>query len=168
MSDLSDTARVQIFLADHAVPDPTNKINALGIGYQYAVLNVGGFTAPCAVVVIAEFPVNAVGEDCAVELALYNDANELVSAPGLMGDATTPVRFAENVTLQQPQVAVPGLRFPRDAIWPRHQLVAAFQNGLPLAVGMGYEWRVSIDTVTRPDWASGFYVPAPSGGLVVG
>jgi hypothetical protein len=168
MSEISDAARVQIFLADHAVADPTNKINALGVGFQVMALQANGFTAPCAVVAMAEFPSRFVGDDLAMELALYNDANELVTAPGLMGDAATPLRFGQNVVLQRPVVAMPGVTIPQGAVWPRHQLVAAFQAGIPLAVGRGYEWRVSIDSVTRPDWIVGFYVPAPSGGLVVG
>jgi hypothetical protein len=168
MSEISDAARVQIFLADHAVADPTNKINALGVGFQVTALQANGFTAPCAVVAMAEFPPRFVGDDLAMELALYNDANELVTAPGLMGDAATPVRFGQNVVLQRPVVSLPGVTIPQGAVWPRHQLVAAFQNGVPLAVGRNYEWRVSIDSVTKPDWIAGFYVPAPSGGLVVG
>jgi hypothetical protein len=168
MSEISDAARVQIFLADHAVADPNNKINALGVGFQVTAVQANGFTAPCAVVAIAEFPPRFVGDDLAMELALYNDANELVTAPGLMGDAATPLRFGQNVVLQRPVVSLPGVTIPQGAVWPRHQLVAAFQTGVPLAVGRGYEWRVSIDSVTKPDWTVGFYVPAPSGGLVVG
>jgi hypothetical protein len=168
MSEISDAARVQIFLADHAVADPNNKINALGVGFQVTPLQANGFTAPCAVVAIAEFPPRFVGEDLAMELALYNDTDELVTAPGLMGDAATSLRFGQNVVLQRPVVALPGVTIAPGAVWPRHQLVAAFQNGVPLAIGRSYEWRVSIDSVTKPDWMAGFYVPAPAGGVVVG
>ena len=168
MSELSEAARVQVFLADHAVADPNNKINALGIGFQVTSLQANGFTAPCAVVALAEFPPKFIGDDLAMELALYNDANELVTAPGLMGETATPLRFGQNVALQKPVVSLPGLAIPQGVVWPRHQLVAAFQTGVPLAVGMSYEWRVSIDSVTKPDWTVGFYVPAPAGGLVVG
>ena len=49
MSEISDAARVQIFLADHGVADPINKINALGVGFQVMALQANGFTAPCAV-----------------------------------------------------------------------------------------------------------------------
>jgi hypothetical protein len=45
MSEISDAARVQLFLADHAVADSTNKINALGVGFQVMALQANGFTA---------------------------------------------------------------------------------------------------------------------------
>ena len=168
MSEISDAARVQLFLADHAVADPNNKINALGVGFQVTALQANGFTAPFAVVAMAEFPPRFAGDDLAMELALYNDANELVTAPGLMGDTATPVRFGQSVVLQRPVVALSGVAVPQGVVWPRHQLVAFFQTGIPLAMGRGYEWRLSIDSVVKPDWMAGFYVPAPSGGLVVG
>lgn len=168
MSEISDAARVQIFLADHAVADASNKINALGVGFQIMGLQANGFTAPCAVVVLAEFPPKFVGDDLAMELALYNDLNELVTAPGLMGDATTPLRFGQNVVLQKPVASLPGVTIQQGIIWPRHQLVAAFQAGVPLAIGRSYEWRVSIDSVTKPDWIASFVTPAPPGGLIVG
>ena len=85
-----------------------------------------------------------------------------------MGNESTPLRFAQNVSLQAPIVQVPGLTFPKNALWARHQMLAAFQNGVPVAAGMGYEWRVSIDGFHREDWTAGFYVPAPAGGVVLG
>lgn len=167
MSTISDDARVQLFMADYAAIDASNKINALGVGFQITVVQPSGHTAPQTVVVLLEVPTKHVGEDCTFELKLLDSAGDVVGAPGPTGDLM-PLRFGQSITLEQPAFTLPGLRFPREAVRTRNQLVANFQMGLPLAVGQSYEWRVFIDTVSKPDWAISFYVPGPAGSLVVG
>src|SRR4051794_38690193 len=56
MTQCSDQARVQIFVADYAASDPVGKINAIGIGFQFAGLAPTGSSAPQAVVGIVEIP----------------------------------------------------------------------------------------------------------------
>jgi hypothetical protein len=167
MSSISDDAKVQIFLADYAAADASNKVNALGVGFQICIPQATGLTSPLTVVVLVDVPAVHAGEECAVELTLVNDSGEVVGVPGPTGE-NTALRFGQNTPIQQPGFNLPGLRVPRDAVWARHQLVANFQTGLPLPVSQSYRWRVSIDGNTRKDWEVSFYVPGPSGGVVVG
>jgi hypothetical protein len=167
VSEISDAARAQVFLADYAAVDASNKINALGLGFQVCPIQANGFTTPLSVVGLIDIPIRHVGDDCAIELVLMSDSEEIVTAAGPTGEAT-PLRFSQHVNVAQPTFNLPGLRVPKDAAWARHQIVATFLSGLPLATGHGYEWRIFVDTNTRSDWSVGFYVPGPAGSLLVG
>lgn len=170
MSDVSDAARVQILLADYAAVDGGGKVNALGVGFQFAILQPTGATAPQSVTVLVDVPASFGGSDMAFELTLYDEADDVVQTPGPLGQGGA-IRLAQNVTLQEVNASslnLPQYRFPRESLWCRHQVVANMQNGVPVQAGQAYEWRVAIDTVTRADWAARFYVPAPAGGIVIG
>lgn len=170
MSDVSDAARVQVLLADYAVGDASNKLNALGVGFQISFLQPGGVSAPHTLAVLVDVPASFAGTDMALEIALTDEAGEVVRAPGMLGQEAQAVRFAQNITLQDPTgaLAFPQFRIPRGSLWCRHQMVATFPTGVPVIAGQQYSWRVSVDTVTRLDWAVSFYVPAPAPGVVLG
>jgi len=38
MSELSDLARVQMFLADYAITDASHKLDAVGVGFQWSAV----------------------------------------------------------------------------------------------------------------------------------
>ncbi len=166
MSSVSEVARVQILHADYAAADASDKINALGVGFQLCLQQPNGLTNPSAVAVIIDIPPDQVGEDFALELSLIDDAGHVVQTPGPSG--STPIRFGQSVTVAPPAVRVPGLRIPRGALWSRHQMIVNLQSGVPVAAGRAYEWRVSIDSISPDHWAVRFYVPGPAGDLVVG
>ena len=63
---------------------------------------------------------------------------------------------------------LPGATIPTEAIRPKAVMMMHFQNGLPLAPGHRYIWRVKIDYVTRDDWTESMYVPTLDPGPVVG
>lgn len=166
MSSVSDAARVQILHADYAAADASDKINALGIGFQICLAQSTGLTSPQAVVVIIDVPPDQIGEDFALELSLVDDTAQVVTAGG--PDGQRPIRFGQSVTVSAPALQVPGKRIPRGALWPRHQMIVNLQSGVPVDPGRSYEWRVAIDSFSADHWAARFYVPGPAGDLVVG
>ena len=56
MSSVSEVARVQILHADYAAADASDKINALGVGFQLCLQQPNGLTTPSAVAVIIDIP----------------------------------------------------------------------------------------------------------------
>lgn len=166
MSDAAESARAQLILADHASIDGSNKVNALGIGFQYAGLTQNAMTSPQSIVALIEFPYQHVGQEVAVEVALYGDG-QLFNTPGPAGELTA-IRFGQALIIEGGVAQMPGLRIPAGKVWCRHQLLANFTAGIPLAADVAYEWRLSIDSLHRPDWAVGFYVPTPAPPVVMG
>jgi hypothetical protein len=69
---------------------------------------------------------------------------------------------------QLPPTVLPGATIPNELIRPKAQMMMHFQNGLPLAPGRVYIWRVKIDHVTRDEWTEPMYVPTFAPGPVLG
>jgi hypothetical protein len=67
-----------------------------------------GATAPHSVIALVDVPPQHNGDDMAVELALYDDGNQLVQAPGPLGQKGTGIRFAQHVSMQQAVATLPG------------------------------------------------------------
>lgn len=163
MSAASDSAHVRIFLADYAVADAGHKITMVGAGISIVGINPAtGMTAPFTVVAAMSFDPKHIGESPAVELALENESGQLVVLPGHQD----PLRLSTSEKLNPPTLR--GVRVPNDAVRPNMQLLMQFHNGLPLPPGTGYRWRVTIDQVTRSEWAETLYVPTASAGPVFG
>jgi hypothetical protein len=80
---------------------------------------------PAYRITFGQATVGYVGDDCAIELVLISDSEEIVTAPGSTGEAT-PLRFSQHVNVAQPTFNLPGLRVPKDAAWACHQIVASF------------------------------------------
>lgn len=165
MSDVSDAAVVRLILADYAVLDGGGKLNLIGgglsvIGQQVPVGSVvaSGFTAPFYVALIVSVSPDLIGAEAALELALEDDNGQPVPMPGPTGEPQL-LRVAQNVTFQVQDlsnIGVPGKVTPAKVQW-----VLAFTNGLPLALGKRYTWRVRLDGNTRDDWTESFFVPGP-------
>jgi hypothetical protein len=164
VSEVAESARVTLFVADYAAADAVNKINCLGVGWQFAGVDPQtGSTAPQSVVLMVDVPPVHIGETFALEVALYDEAaNELVSVPGPVGDPQ-PLRIGQPVTAERP--VFPGLH---GAGWPHTQLIVNFPNGLPLMPGRRYTWRARIDGDDEHRWEASFHVVGPPSGPVIG
>jgi hypothetical protein len=161
MSDASDTAHVRITIADYAVVDPQGKATVVGAGVSITGVNPqSGMTAPFTVLVSVTFAPQCVGEDPAVELSLETDDHQLVQMPGLPFDQTGQPQYLRVATSEKllPTV-LPGVNIPAGIVRPKSQMLLNFQNGLPLAPGRAYTWRVKIDGETKDDWTEMLYVP---------
>lgn len=162
---LSDDARVTIILADYLGIDAGGKLNALGAGFSLTGLQPNGMTAPQHIGVLVDLPARYAGQDCTVSVELRDVA--LASAVKLPG----PSGESEAMRLQQimkvDPMQLPGVYLPSD-LPTRLQMVVAFQNGLPLALGRSYQWRVEIDGRHRKGWVTQFHVVGPPPGPVYG
>jgi hypothetical protein len=162
MSGASDSAHVRIVIADYAVADAAGKITMVGAGVSIAGFNPAtGHTAPLAVVAIVDFDPEFIGESPAVELALETSEGRLVALPGQPG----PLRVGTSEKLNP--ALMPGVNVPNHGVRPKSTILMMFMNGLPLAAGSGYVWRVRVDQDTRPEWTEWLYVPTASAGPVL-
>lgn len=162
---LSTDAHVTIFLADFANTDSSQKVNALGAGFMITGLQPNGFTAPQSVTLLVDIPGRYAGDEMRVTLELRDErSNSIVTVPGPSG-ANEALRIEQLAKVER--MAIPGVWLPSD-LWMRYQLQVGFQNGLPLAGGVGYVWHVEIDGQHRKDWTCRFYVPGPAPAPVFG
>jgi hypothetical protein len=103
-----------------------------------------------------------------MELSLETEG-QLVQLPGTadeIGGEPQYLRVAASEQLQPTLLS--GTTIPNELIRPKSQMMMHFQNGLPLAPGHLYVWRVKIDLVTRDEWTEPMYVPTFSPGPVLG
>lgn len=164
MSELAESARVRIMLADYGTVDPHGggKFTLVGGGITIAGHGSNaGVTSPFAVVATADFDPRFVGQRPVIELSLEDEAGDLVPLPGATGELGQPqhIRVRHNDLLFNPKVDWGYV--PDGAVWPRATVMLMFHTGLPLAVGHRFVWRVRIDGVTHDDWVEPLYVPAP-------
>jgi hypothetical protein len=166
VSVLSETARVAVLLADYAAADAVGKLNVIGGGWQITALDPStGMTTPHAVVVSIDISPEHYDDVFTIELALYDSAGDLVSAPGPMGQPQ-PLRIGQSIKADAP--TVPGVIIPKKVLWAHSQLLASFPGGLPLTAGESYTWRVRLDADDSLTWGTTFYVAAPRPGPVLG
>ena len=168
MSAVADSAHVRIILADYAIVDAAGKLNIVGGGITIIGVNVStGLTAPHAVAVLVTFDPVFLGESPAVEMSLESEHGELVSLPSAGGVGTPQaIRVGLSDHLKAP--TLPGALVPPDATRPSVHTVLNFNNGLPLAPGQKYRWRVKVDHTTRDEWTETFFIPTLAPGPVVG
>jgi hypothetical protein len=163
MSELSASAHVRLLIADYGVIDQQfGKITVVGGGISMVGTPPNSpNTAPFAILAVADFDPEHVGQRPVVELALEDEGGQLVPLPGAPGapGATQFVRIASNDVLKP--LDIPGVQIPADAIRPRVTLMLMLQNGLPLTAGKKYAWRLKIDGETCDEWTEPFYVPRP-------
>jgi hypothetical protein len=169
VSDLSDSATVQVLLADYAVADPQGKLNIVGGSLTGVGQNAStGLTLPFALVVILTVPPDFYNEDCSLEILLEDSVGNLVLVPPpAPGMPEQPIRIGQAITLEEPRFGA-GVIAPRRWLPARFQLVAAFNPGLPLTAGQSYRWRVRVDDETRDHWTERFVVFAAAAGPVLG
>ena len=161
MPDTQISAHITI--ADFVNVDAGGKANVIGGG----VLLLGfdpqqGVTTPFAIFVRLVSPVPTTDHP-AVEIVLVDASGQPVQVPGPMGE-NQAIRISQVIEFSAP--AVPGVHIPAGAIPSVSQFAINFSNGLPLAPGHSYSWRVQLDhdIVT----SESFYVPQPSPGPVIG
>jgi hypothetical protein len=171
VSEVSDTATVRLLIADYASVDAARKLNVIGGGLtligQPDQISAGvpsGFTAPFALVVSVTVKPTLYRSECSIEVALEDSKGELVKLPGPAGEPQK-MRIAQNSVFEEPNFPA---GVPRGLLRARTLFVLMFSNGLPLAIGQRYVWRVTIDHDTRDDWTEEFFVPGPPPGLVIG
>lgn len=143
MSEIADSARVIMIAADFANTDASGKLNLVGGGVTITGLSPQtGMTAPLSLIVISAVEPKFVGQEYALELALYDLDGNLAQQPGPL--EPQPIRVAQLVRVDPPSVPQ-GSYVPPGSVWPTTQVIVNFQNGLPLTAGAGYEWHASID-----------------------
>ncbi|ANG85772.1 hypothetical protein [Microbacterium aurantiacum] len=152
-----------IILADFANIDQSGKLNVVGggislIGYEFQQ----GTTTPFTVYVrvVARVPRT---DRPALEIVLADASGDPVQIPSPTGELQT-MRIAQNVELAAP--SLPGVSIPPGAIPSSAAFAINFSNGLPLAPGHSYSWRVQIDHDVIA--SESFYIPVPDPGPVLG
>jgi len=164
MSDVSESAHVNLVVADFALPDASGKTNLIGAGITALGFEAGqGVTSPFYVYVEVLVPGGLAPADAALELWLEDDAGSIVSIPGAAGPQS--LRVGQEISFEKPRM--PGLRVP-DGIASRAQMVVGFQNGLTLAPGRAYRWVVRLDSDADRERRYPIAVPGPLPGPVVG
>lgn len=167
MGAVADESRVSLLLADYAAADGAGKVNALGLGWGLAGVNPQtGMTPPQAVVAMLDSPPSLYGEAFSVTLTLYGEGDRPVEVPGPSGQLGA-LRLTHQARIDEPRFA-PGANVPRNVVWAHTQVILNLANGIRLAPGHLYTWRLEIDATQDPKWAVSFYVPAAPGAPVFG
>ncbi len=168
MSQIADTARVTIFLADFAALDAVGKLNVIGAGGQLLSLNPQlGATTPQAVVTIIEVPPAHYNEQFALSVALHNESGEIVQVPQGPLAEPGPLRVAQVLRAGEP-IFSNAPQVPRGKVWARTQMVLNFPGGLTVSAGQLYTWQAQIDGDTDARWGTSFFVPGPLPQPVIG
>jgi hypothetical protein len=163
---LRDDAHVTVVIADYIGVDASGKINVVGGGWTTAGAQPNGFSAAQYLAILVDIASGHVGEEFTLTVALHAaDSGETITVPGPSGTAEA-LRVQQLSRVEAPP-AQPGMYVP-SSMFSRVQLMVAFPNGLPLAAGRRYSWRVEIDGAGRPDWRADFLVAGPPPNPVVG
>lgn len=163
MSEVGDSARVTIIVADYAAIDEGNKkFTVVGSGITVVGFNpnVTTRTAPLSVLAIATFDPKFVDESVVMELTLETVDGVIVEVqPGAdapPGAAPEPLRIGGPAPLVP--TVLTGFQIPVDAVRPKVQMMMQLAGGVPLSLDQKYLWRVTIDGETRDEWTEGMYV----------
>lgn len=166
MSDVGDSATVNLIVADYAAVDAARKLNVIGGGATLLGFDPAqGVTSPFAVAVDIFVPPRHYNAEFSFELALLDEVGELVELPGPAGPQK--MRVGQAMKAAEPQFP-PNVHIPRGWLPAKVQFVINLANGLPLAAGRGYRWQVRIDGESRPGWSYELFVPGPPPGPVIG
>ncbi|MEU3207265.1 hypothetical protein ABZ702_26035 [Streptomyces cyaneofuscatus] len=150
---------VSIFLADFANADPAGKVNVIGAGWHVvAMSDIGGGTAPHALVVLISVAPPADDVELSTRLTLRDSGGDVVAVPGAGGKP----QF-----LDLPQVVKVGIPKADESVaaadlWGQGKIIVNLPGGLPLNPGEQYEWVFEIDGVGGTRWAAPFLVLQPS------
>lgn len=163
---LRDDARVTVVIADYIGVDASGKINVVGGGWTTVGAQTSGFSAAQYLAVLVDVASGHVGDEFTLTVALHDaESGEIIALPG-------PTGTAEALRIQQlfrvdPPASQPGVYVP-SSMFSRVQFLVGFPNGLPLAAGRRYSWRVEIDGEGRSDWGADFLIAGPPPSPVVG
>ena len=162
---LAEDSHAQVLIADYIGTDAAGKINALGAGFVITGLQATGLTPPQYVVALIDVASEHAGREFPLLLELRDiEANVPVQVPGPTG-GTEALRIQQLVKAERPQV--PGIYLPEN-LFSRVQVSLGFPNGLPLAPGRLYEWRLEVNGTSQPGWRARFYVAGPPPAPVFG
>lgn len=162
MSEVGDSARVTIVVADYATANDDGKFTIVGAGITLVGFDskVTNRTAPMSVVAIATFDPEFVGKSPIVELTLETMDGVVVEMPP-GGDTPDAAPLPLHIK-SGPEPLVPtrlaGLQLPDEAFRPKMQMLMQFSSGLPLTADQRYLWRVTIDGEKRDEWTESLYV----------
>lgn len=167
MSDIAKNCVVNLNLADFANTDGAGKVNVIGAGVSVLGVDVSqGLSARFTLWVNVQVPSSYCPAEFPVEVALLDGKGDLIALPGPVDGATQPLRIGQVVHVERPSATLsPGIR---DHIGSQVQMVFDFSNGLPLAIGGLYEWRVRVDGDDTIEWRYPFAVAGPPPGPVIG
>ncbi|MBL3743438.1 Uncharacterised protein [Mycobacteroides abscessus subsp. abscessus] len=164
MSEVGDSARVTIIVADYATVDEVSKKpTVVGSGISVVGYNptVTKSTAPLFVLAIATFDSKFVGARPIVELTLETVDGEIFEVqPGIdapPGATSQPLRLKGGGEELLPTVLA-GFHIPAEAVRPKVQMIMKLTGGLSLCTDQTYLWRVTIDGESRDEWTESMYV----------
>lgn len=155
--------RASVIIADFVNVDAGGKANLIGAGISLLGFDPQqGVTSPFALYVrlVSPLPTN---DRPAVEILLADASGQPVMLPGPMGEAQA-LRISQNVDF--PPVAVQGVTIPNGAIPSVAQFAINFANGLPLAPGHSYSWRIQLDHDVIA--SESIFIPVAPAGPVIG
>lgn len=150
-----DSVQVTILLADYVIIDSSNKINAIGAGFQTTAL-VGDTTAPMFLGVFFEFPRELSGQEVVVGWRLIDhESGDVVTTPD--GSETgSLVEWSQRLTLTAP--TLPDGRPMPATMGCRVQTAVGMPNGLPLRSDTVYEWQATVDGEHKREWTARMWV----------
>lgn len=165
MSEVGDSARVTMIVADYAAVNEGNnsKFTVVGSGISLVGFNsqASSRTPPLSIVAVVTFDSKFIGESPIVELTLETADGVIVEVPpgtdAPAGAIPQPLHIQTGPGPLVPTV-IPGFQVPVDAVRPKVQMMMQFPSGLPLSVDQKYLWRVTVDGETRDEWTEGLYV----------
>lgn len=161
MSEVGQSARVTIIVADYVAVAESHKFTIVGSGITLAGLDPqSGRTAPISAIAIATFDPKFLGESPVVEFSFETDDGELVEIPPPLDQPDgnpQPLRITPGENPLVPTV-VEGVVVPAHAVRPKVQMMMQFQSGMPLVADRRYLWRITIDGETRDEWTETLYV----------
>lgn len=157
--------RASILMADYLAVDASQKITAVGLGWSVAGIDVQtGHSPPMSIGLVIDVPPDMLNREFPVSLDLRTAAGEVVQVPSVSGslDALRIQQLVKAGPLQGGPFYLP------DGLPGRVQTIIAFQNGIPLAAGQSYYWRLEVDHTHLKAWEVHFHIAGPPPGPVVG
>ena len=163
MSAISESATINVMLADYAAMDLTGvKANILGVGGNILPIPPAGLTVRFSLVTQIHVPADACPAETALEIALRDSSGRIFELPG---QVPQPVRYAVVLTISANPIAV-GLE-QTNYIGAMSTNVVDFSNGMPIPPG-DYAWHVSLDGDEDHAVDFRFCVPKPVTTPVIG
>lgn len=161
-----DDAQVVVLAADYIGMDASGKINAIGAGFTVSGVLPTGLVAPQHIAVLVDLPSRHAGAEFSLSIELRDESTDSAVKVAGPGGQLEPLRIGQLAkVLQFP--SVPGVYIPA-RMFCRVQALLAFPNGLPVAPGGFYFWRVEIDGQHRKHWKASFHVLGPPPPAVFG
>jgi hypothetical protein len=168
MSEVHDRSALSMLLADYAMTDPLGRLHVVGGGIQVLGRDhTNRVTQAFALVTTMFFEPALFQEQFVFEVFIEHVGGApVLLPPGQAGQPGGAVRFAQNMTVDEPNLSRAGV--PRRALPAQQQLVIYFNTGLPLPPSEVLVWRACIDGESRDDWTLPFFVAGPPPAPVIG